>query len=117
MKVKFKHNGKSVVVNFNVHPNSKTNFSVMNSVYRSGFEVRSYRRCRRVLMFHRFAELGQEPCLVQSNEFEYDDLIDFEAGVPPSVDKELEHQLFGWFRGVDPDVNEEAVAVADGELA
>ena len=29
-----------------------------NSVYRSGFEVRTYRLCRRVLMFHRFSELG-----------------------------------------------------------
>ena len=28
------------------------------SSYRSGFEVRTHRRCRRVLMFHRFAELG-----------------------------------------------------------
>ena len=29
MKVKFKHNGKSVSVDFNVHPNSKSNFSVL----------------------------------------------------------------------------------------
>src|SRR5436305_1389282 len=31
---------------------------------RAGFEVRTCRRCRSVLMFHRFAELGSEPCLV-----------------------------------------------------
>lgn len=29
-----------------------------------GFEVRTYRLCRRVLMFHRFAELGANPVLV-----------------------------------------------------
>jgi hypothetical protein len=44
------------------------------SSHRAGFEVRTYRRCRRVLMFHRFAELGSEPCLVRSTEFDYSDL-------------------------------------------
>src|SRR5262249_43425350 len=41
------------------------------STYRASFEVRTYRRCRRVLMFHRFDELGDEPCLVRSTELEY----------------------------------------------
>ena len=42
-----------------------------------GFEVRTYRRCRRVLMFHHFPD---EPtasgydCLVRSTEFDYADL-------------------------------------------
>ena len=36
------------------------------STYRSGFEVRTYRLCRRILMFHRFEELGPEPYLVRS---------------------------------------------------
>ena len=31
------------------------------STCRPGFEVRTYRRCRRILMFHEFAELGPEP--------------------------------------------------------
>ncbi|WP_207431338.1 SpvB/TcaC N-terminal domain-containing protein [Sabulibacter ruber] len=44
------------------------------SFYRSGFEVRTYRRCRRVLMFHNFKELGEEPYLVRSTEFDYVDL-------------------------------------------
>lgn len=43
------------------------------SVYRSGFEVRTYRLCQRVLMFHHFAD---EPgvganCLVRSTDFTY----------------------------------------------
>jgi len=38
---------------------------------RSGFDVRTYRLCRRVLMFHRFAELGREPVLVKSTDFDY----------------------------------------------
>ncbi|WP_328418428.1 hypothetical protein OG470_32485 [Micromonospora sp. NBC_00389] len=43
------------------------------SSYRSGFEVRTYRRCRRVLMFHHFPD---EPevranCLVRSTDFTY----------------------------------------------
>ena len=42
------------------------------SSYRACFEVRTYRLCRRALMFHRFAELGASPCLVGSTEFRYD---------------------------------------------
>jgi RHS repeat-associated protein len=39
---------------------------------RAGFEIRTYRLCRRVLVFHRFAELGAAPCLVRSTDFTYD---------------------------------------------
>ena len=46
------------------------------SSYRGGFEVRTYRRCHRVLMFHRFAELGPAPRLVRSLTLDYDDLPD-----------------------------------------
>jgi RHS repeat-associated protein len=43
------------------------------SSYRAGFEVRTYRLCHRVLMFHHFpAELGGADCLVRSTEFTYD---------------------------------------------
>jgi Insecticide toxin TcdB middle/N-terminal region/Insecticide toxin TcdB middle/C-terminal region/Salmonella virulence plasmid 65kDa B protein len=43
-----------------------------SSTYRSGFEIRTYRLCRRVLMFHHFPEeLGGEPYLVRSTAFEY----------------------------------------------
>ncbi|KAK3344480.1 hypothetical protein B0T25DRAFT_509804, partial [Lasiosphaeria hispida] len=44
------------------------------SSYNSAFEIRTYRRCRRVLMFHHFpspAELGRRDCLVASTGFEY----------------------------------------------
>ena len=42
------------------------------STYRSCFEVRSYRLCRRVLMFHHFPdELGVDNYLVHSTEFAY----------------------------------------------
>ncbi|MGH9139145.1 MAG: SpvB/TcaC N-terminal domain-containing protein, partial [Acidimicrobiales bacterium] len=41
---------------------------------RGGFEVRTYRLVRRVLMFHRFAELGGgAPTLVRSLDLGYDD--------------------------------------------
>jgi len=43
------------------------------SSYRAGFEVRTYRLCHRVLMFHHFpAELGIDDYLVRSTEFTYD---------------------------------------------
>jgi len=41
------------------------------SSFRSGFEVRTRRLCRRVLMFHRFEELGTDPVLVRSTRFTY----------------------------------------------
>jgi RHS repeat-associated protein len=44
------------------------------SSYRSGFEVRTYRLCRRILMFHHFPdELGPESCLVRSTTFHYEE--------------------------------------------
>jgi RHS repeat-associated protein len=44
------------------------------SSYRAGFEVRTYRRCKRVLMFHHFpdADIGDN-CLVHSTDFKYSD--------------------------------------------
>jgi len=42
------------------------------STYRPGFEIRTYRLCRRVLMFHHFeAELGTPNYLVRSTDFTY----------------------------------------------
>lgn len=41
------------------------------SSFRSGFDIRTHRICRRVLMFHHFKELGNEPCLVRSAELKY----------------------------------------------
>jgi hypothetical protein len=42
------------------------------STYRAGFEVRTYRLCQRVLVFHHFAdELGTPDYLVRSTEFNY----------------------------------------------
>lgn len=59
------------------------------SSYRAGFEVRTYRRCRRVLMFHHFAELAAEPYLVRSTEFEYSD-FDYSTG--GEIEEQLAHQ-------------------------
>jgi RHS repeat-associated protein len=66
------------------------------STYRAGFEVRTYRRCQRVLMFHRFpAELGNEPYLVRSTEFDYSD-FDYsqeeQQRTPIEVKAELEYK-------------------------
>lgn len=45
------------------------------SAYRAGFDLRTYRICQRILMFHHFAgEVGVERnCLVQSTDFSYSD--------------------------------------------
>jgi len=60
------------------------------SVYRSSFEVRTYRRCNRVLMFHHFPELGTEPHLVRSTEFDYTDFRYSSQFAP--VSDELKHR-------------------------
>lgn len=45
------------------------------SEYKSGFEIRTYRLCRRALMFHYFKELNDgvhtAPCLVRSLDLDY----------------------------------------------
>ncbi|WP_338925474.1 SpvB/TcaC N-terminal domain-containing protein [Mycetohabitans endofungorum] len=43
------------------------------SEYAAGFEVRTHRLCRQVLMFHRFDALGSEPGLVRRLALEYDE--------------------------------------------
>jgi RHS repeat-associated protein len=58
------------------------------SSHRAGFEVRTYRRCRRVLMFHRFDELGNEPYLVRAIELDY---ADRDSLQPADVEGELTH--------------------------
>jgi hypothetical protein len=42
------------------------------SEYKSGFEIRTTRLCRRVLLYHFFEELPGETALVKSVDFEYD---------------------------------------------
>jgi RHS repeat-associated protein len=57
------------------------------SRYRSCFEVRTYRLCRRVLMFHHFPnELGTQDYLVRATEFSYDEtpIASFITGVTQS---------------------------------
>jgi RHS repeat-associated protein len=49
------------------------------SSYRSGFEIRTYRRCQRILVFHRFPdELPRDAVLVRSTDLTYstDDAVD-----------------------------------------
>jgi len=44
------------------------------SSFRAGFEIRTRRLCRRILMFHNFAdELGSDHCLVRSTDFDYEE--------------------------------------------
>jgi len=46
------------------------------SKYRSGFETRTRRLCRRIIMFHHFPKefsIGEEPCAIQSTDFIYDE--------------------------------------------
>lgn len=47
------------------------------SSYRSGFEIRTYRLCRNILIFHNFKELGNNPCLVKALQLTYDETPSF----------------------------------------
>jgi RHS repeat-associated protein len=68
------------------------------SSYRAGFEVRTYRRCRRVLMFHHIPDLtaGEKGYdgLVRSTEFDYDDFDKKQAAAkqPVTIEGELTYQ-------------------------
>jgi RHS repeat-associated protein len=59
------------------------------SAGRAGFEVRTHRRCTGILMFHRIPDLGPDPYLVRSTEFDYGDMAD-DSQVPP--DEEMAHE-------------------------
>jgi RHS repeat-associated protein len=56
------------------------------SDYRAGFEVRTYRLCQRILMFHDFHSLGDTPCLVNATDFKYkeDPVASFITGITHS---------------------------------
>ena len=41
------------------------------SSYRAGFEIRTYRACQRILMFHNFPELDAAPVIVRSTDLTY----------------------------------------------
>jgi hypothetical protein len=56
------------------------------SDFHAGFEIRTYRRCRRVLMFHHFTELGGHD-LVRSLDIEYaQDSYDSSSGTYAEAD-------------------------------
>ncbi len=42
------------------------------STYRSGFEIRTYRLCRNIMMFHNFKELGNTPSLASRMQLAHD---------------------------------------------
>ena len=42
------------------------------SNYNAGFEIRTYRRCFNILLFHRFKELGDNPILTHASSYNYE---------------------------------------------
>ncbi|MFD7936578.1 SpvB/TcaC N-terminal domain-containing protein [Streptomyces sp. NPDC059755] len=74
------------------------------SSYRSGFEVRTHRLCRRVLVFHHFP--GQQPevgadCLVRSTDFTYAHEVDPADASNPIYSKLVEVVHRGYQRHSD----------------
>ncbi|MDR1458697.1 MAG: hypothetical protein LBI60_00555, partial [Bacteroidales bacterium] len=55
------------------------------SNYRAGFEIRTYRLCRKIEMYHQFSELGQGWTLTKATELTYDEDKAF------SLLKEIKH--------------------------
>ncbi|MFZ4657597.1 MAG: SpvB/TcaC N-terminal domain-containing protein [Caldilineaceae bacterium] len=73
------------------------------SSYRAGFEVRTYRLCQRVLMFHHFpgeADVGEE-CLVRSTDFTYGYEVESQAAANPVYSKLLSVTQNGYKRNGD----------------
>jgi RHS repeat-associated protein len=68
------------------------------SSYRSGFEIRTYRLCRRLLMFHIFDELGDGPQVVRSLELEYGTGVSGGNSALPLHSKLEAIKQTGWLR-------------------
>ena len=102
------------------------------SSYRAGFEVRTYRLCRRILMFHRFDD---EPMLVRSTDLHFDgsgglgnpvatQLVEashtaYEPGFPPALSPGVRFSYSA--ASISSDVSEvsrdEIPTVPDGQAA
>ncbi len=70
------------------------------SSYRSGFEVRTNRLCERVLLFHKFEELGESPCLVKSTKLNYEG-SDINAAGGSEVSYLVSAEQSGYIRNED----------------
>lgn len=65
------------------------------STYAAGFEIRTHRLCRNVLLFHRFDEIGPRPALTRAVALTYDD--------SPALAKMTEIVTSGWqYDGAKP---------------
>jgi hypothetical protein len=71
------------------------------STYRPGFEVRTYRTCRRVLMFHQLAELGSAAVLVRSTDLGYAPSDVTADPALPLYSMLASVTLTGWVRSAD----------------
>ena len=97
------------------------------SARRTGFELRTRRLCRRVLLFGRISELGPQPVLLRSHRLDYDAtperslLTEIElTGYRDGVAATLPSLAFGYATGLNPwpvrDITDErTAAVADIE--
>ncbi len=67
------HDGKPTPIEAKSWTTRKDPFSN----HRSGFDIRTYRRCHRVLMFHRFDKMSPNPYLVRSLDLQFDETVHF----------------------------------------
>jgi RHS repeat-associated protein len=77
------------------------------SSYRSGFELRTYRRCTRALMFHHFPdELGRDDYLVSATEFAYRYGVELGDGAVASYLQSVTERSFRIWQGADAHAGE-----------
>jgi len=89
------------------------------SIYRSGFEVRTYRLCQRVLMFHHFPkELGVDDYLVRATEFTYKEspIASFISSIVQSGYKHLDDDGRYLKRSIPPVEFEYSQAIIDEQI-
>ena len=79
------------------------------SSYRSGFEIRTYRLCQHVLLFHHFQnELG-DPCIVKSMAFDYQHLQDYHPVLIQGLSLLVGATITGYRKNADNSFSEQSL--------
>ncbi|HEX7902458.1 MAG TPA: SpvB/TcaC N-terminal domain-containing protein [Chitinophagaceae bacterium] len=79
------------------------------STYRSGFEIRTYRRCESILLYHHFEKELGDPCLVRSVSFGYNNIQQYNLVAMQGLSLLSTVQVTGYRRNDDGSISKQAM--------